>query len=495
MYWVEYEAPLSVYECSSKYTCPGLDVQNCREAHTGVACGKCIDEYYQDSGGFCMPCGAFTAPIVPILCLLLMPVALAVMYRSASQDIDKWKSATNELLGVFYVAMVYSQTVGQAMNIMPAVPPTLDGVLGWTEQVSDISGLLRLECSFKISYTLMYLFKLLSPVTAAAVFAGTYFAIYPIKRFRLDRDVVFSMYFSGFNTLFISIMNLTLQLFQVYPHPNSEWSLRKSPDILKSSTEWKGLVGFSALFIMMYCVGLAGAMIYAIVKAPSQFHTRQFRLRWKFILLQMRPSAYWWSSVNIIKAIYLASTTAMFYHPMNQTVYLGTGLLIYFLGVFQVLPWRNRNVLYLDVFLHYLLAACCLLMPFFVNTARGDEELNQISTIFMGVVVIGFLFAFICVFGLFQMGSTGSQRLWVLYCSTQARESVEVFQTLKDKDLLVEILMDLPDVDLSICVEAMQILSVEMFGNRETRRLNWRKTGHILFNSKGERGPETVEWF
>ncbi|CAE7651960.1 unnamed protein product [Symbiodinium pilosum] len=195
-------------------------------------------------------------------------------------------------------------------------------------------------------------------------------------------------------------------------------------------------------------------------------------MRWKCLFLQVRPSVYWWVIISILKGLFLSLTTVIFDSPMAQTVYLGTGLLVYFLAVFWFLPWRTSTLLCLDVLLHYVLAVLCLLMPFFVPASA--TELQDVALLFLLVSFIGAIYACGCVLGVLRTQSPNAQRAWRLTYEKDARKFVQVFQVMNDEKVMKDVLDGLGDVDLSTSISVMKLLSVELLGNRETGRLIWR---------------------
>eukprot|EP00439_Symbiodinium_sp_Y106_P054846 s5676_g7.t1 len=90
-----------------------------------------------------------------------------------------------------------------------------------------------------------------------------------IPRLRLNKDVVVGT--SVFNAFFISVMNLSLTLFQTYRNPTGEWSMISAPSVLTSSDVWQSLVYATAVAVVIYGVGAAAGSAYAIAVAPSKF--------------------------------------------------------------------------------------------------------------------------------------------------------------------------------------------------------------------------------
>eukprot|EP00913_Durusdinium_trenchii_P034620 g32389.t2 len=334
----------------------------------------------------------------------------------------------------------------------------------------DITSQFRLQCFLRMSFAVEFALKLLAPLYGMLLFVAMYWISKLCKRLTLDRDVVIGTYGSFFVAFFISIANLSLKLFQTYEHPNGERSMISEPAVITSSDTWLSMVAGTSLSICLYCVGATAGIVYALYNAPTFFKEHAF---------------------------FLSLTTIVFQRPMGQTIWLGTGLMLYFLAVFWFLPWRTATLLWLDVALHYLLAVLCLLMPFFVPA--NETELIDAATVFLMVCVVGIMCAALCVLGVLRTQSPSAQRQWRLTYEQDARKFVEVFQVMNDAQLMADVLHGLVDVDYTLTISVMKILSVELLGNTESGRLIWRsdewKGGRLGTNKKKERGPDLPEEF
>ncbi|CAE7573230.1 unnamed protein product [Symbiodinium sp. CCMP2592] len=428
-YYTSFEKPLQVYKCKDSIICPGNAVGLCAPNAHGIACGLCEDGYYRSVDGYCVECGGvFKMPFVPVASIVLVPIGLMIMIKlGGNNDVTKGQlSPFNELLGLSYVGIIFMQTLGTNIGIMPSAPTMIADSFSWTPAISDIASQFRLSCFAPMSFEVEFTLKLLAPIYGAFLFGGVYLVAACIPRLRLNKDVVVGTYLSVFNAFFISVMNLSLTLFQTYRNPTGEWSMISAPSVLTSSDVWQSLVYATAVAVVIYGVGAAAGSAYAIVVAPSKFKDVSFRMRWKCLFLQVRPSVYWWVIVSILKGLFLSLTTVIFDSPMAQTVYLGTGLLIYFLAVFWFLPWRTSTLLCLDVALHYVLAVLCLLMPFFVPASA--TEIQDVSVLFLVVSVFGAFFAAGCVLGVMRTQSPNAQRAWRLTYERDARKFVHIFE-------------------------------------------------------------------
>lgn len=492
-HYTDFESPYSIYLCKDAMICPGNAIGVCTDNAYGIACGFCEVGFYRQIDGFCQECNAaFRAPLVPVLFLLGAPCALIIIMKFSAQDISKTEFSTfNELLGIMYVSIVFIQTLGTNLSILPDVPGVLNSSLAWTPAISDISSQFRLQCFMRMSFSSEFALKLLAPLYGGLLFLAMYWVSKCCKKLALDRDIVIGTYGSFFVAFFISITNLSLKLFQTYGHPNGERSMISEPAVITSSEMWLSMVAGTTLAILLYCAGATASIVYALYNAPTFYKDPGFRKRWKFLFLSVRPSTYWWITASMVKAFFLSLTTVAFQRPMAQTIWLGSGLMLYFFAVFWFLPWRTATLLWLDVALHYLLAVLCLLMPFFVPA--NATELMDAAYIFLIVCAIGIICAALCILGVLRTQSPSVQRAWRLTYEKDARKFVEVFQVMNDAKLMADVLHGLVDVDYTLTVNVMKILSVELLGNTESGRLIWRKGGRLGTNKKKERGPDLPE--
>eukprot|EP00930_Biecheleria_cincta_P043098 TRINITY_DN29629_c0_g1_i1.p1 TRINITY_DN29629_c0_g1~~TRINITY_DN29629_c0_g1_i1.p1 ORF type:complete len:1139 (+),score=159.82 TRINITY_DN29629_c0_g1_i1:61-3477(+) len=490
-FYVSYSQPLWVYKCDNKEVCPGGYLQRCSEAAFDIACGKCEDGYFAQDGK-CAPCGdVLRVPIIPIICVLMVPFILAALYKSGLEDVEMWGHPKYMWFAISYVTLIFMQTMGTNLSIMPAVPEAVDMVVGWMSILKDITSQFRIECSTTQDFALQIMGKISTPMVMAVCFLAIYVILYPTK-FRLDANVFVGIYGSLFNACFIMVANICFTLFQTYKHPNGEKSVIAAPSVLTSSKSWQNMQVAAGFAIVVYCAIFAAGNLYAIIKAPSNFQYRSFRKRWKFVMLQMRPSAWWWMFVSIIKGLYLAFTTVIFDSTVGQAVWLGNGLLLYFLGVFYFLPWRNYVALGLDVFYHYMLSIFCLMLPFFAVPSEDDR--SQIAGLFIAVFFIFVVIAVGLLSCLIWVQSPQAQRFFLLKFDRDSRKIVDVFHQASDEKQIKEMLLDLPDHDMSLVVQCLNLLKTEMLGIPAKGRLQWREHGLISLNKDDSRGPMPAAW-
>lgn len=490
-FYVSYSQPLWVYKCDNAQVCPGGYLQKCAEAAFGIACGKCIDGYFAQ-GGICAYCGdVLRVPIIPILVLLMVPVIIAVMYKSGKEDVEMWGHPKYMFFAMAYVTLIFLQTMSTNLSIMPNVPDTVDAVVGWTSMLKDITSQFRVECSTTQDFALQIMGKISTPFSLGCCFIAIYSVLYP-TRYRLDADVFIGIYFSLFNTCFIMVANICFTLFQTYTHPNGERSVIAAPSVLISSPTWQNMQVAAGGAIVVYVAAFSAMNLYAIIKAPSNFMYKNFRKRWKFPMIQMRPSAWWWMFVSIVKGLYLAYTTVFFDGMVGQSVWLGSGLLFYFLGVFYFLPWRSYVALFLDVFYHYMLSIFCLMLPFFAQPK--DEDRAQIAALFIAVFGMFTMMSMVLVACLIWVQSPQARRYFLLKFDRDSRRIVDVFHQVTDKGQVAEVLKDLPDEDLSQVVQCLNVLKTEMLGIPAKGRLQWREHGLISLNKDETRGPMPAVW-
>eukprot|EP00439_Symbiodinium_sp_Y106_P022183 s5676_g2.t1 len=217
-YYTSFEKPMQVYKCKDSIICPGNAVGLCAPNAHGIACGLCEDGYYRSVDGYCVECGGvFKMPFVPIASIVMVPIGLMIMIKlGGNNDVTKGQlSPFNELLGLSYVGIIFMQTLGTNIGIMPSAPTAISDAFSWTPAISepglflwengtlylrqdagkvqkasevewhdlvtDIASQFRLSCFAPMSFEVEFTLKLLAPIYGAFLFGGMHLG--PIERF------------------------------------------------------------------------------------------------------------------------------------------------------------------------------------------------------------------------------------------------------------------------------------------------------------------------
>jgi len=247
--------------------------------------------------------------------------------------------------------------------------------------------------------------------------------------------------------------------------------MRSAPTITNKSQTWISLFAMTVGFVMLNCVAVA-ACLTALLQAKQNFSKISFRRRWKFILIQMRPSRYAWIIVLIIKGFYLACTSVLFNLPATQVAWLQFAVISYLSGLLAFMPWRSVIVSTLDVFIHLILMIMFLLMPYFFDL--GEDGARDIVSVFLvtglGAVSVG------CI-GMLQVlveMSEGSKKRRLAELKKATTIAVATLSEMTSRDVMAELLMEIPTQDRRSLDYASTVLKTQALAIKQPWFLQWR---------------------
>eukprot|EP00930_Biecheleria_cincta_P037997 TRINITY_DN26104_c0_g1_i2.p1 TRINITY_DN26104_c0_g1~~TRINITY_DN26104_c0_g1_i2.p1 ORF type:complete len:1208 (-),score=166.70 TRINITY_DN26104_c0_g1_i2:140-3280(-) len=490
-YYATIERPLTLYLCLLREACPGGMLETCSGGKEGIACGKCATGYYLKNKHECAPCSeamksVWVLPGIPVLAI---PFVIILAYPFFQTPVDKWDNLKNGLANTAYVCFSGIQTVGTALLVFPVVPKAIEEGLAWTEGAWQIAELLLVECSIPDSFFNGFMLKLLLPLAAAGFFFLTYVVTYPTK-WRMQADAVVGMYGSGYRFLFIAICAQNFNLFQLYLHPNGSYSMRSAPTITNKSQTWLSLFALTLGFVMLNCLAVA-ACLAALLQAKHHFSSISFRRRWKFILIQMRPSRYAWIIMLIIKGFYLACTSVLFDLPGTQVAWLQFAVIAYLSGVVAYMPWRSTIVCILDVFIHFVLMVLFFLMPYFFDL--GDDGAMDILSVFLftglGAAAVGLIGLLVV---LFEM-SEGNKRRRLAELEKSTAIIVSTLSEMTSREVMAELLMEIPTQDRLSLTYANTVLKTEALAIKQPWFLQWRSESELKADVRNSRSRD-AQW-
>eukprot|EP00440_Ansanella_granifera_P025675 gb/GFBE01027882.1/.p1 GENE.gb/GFBE01027882.1/~~gb/GFBE01027882.1/.p1 ORF type:complete len:1137 (+),score=138.99 gb/GFBE01027882.1/:1-3411(+) len=472
---VPFEEPVNVYLCLDVKSCPGKDLGACGEGLKGIACGACSPGWYKQSGK-CFQCGDFEQhPMFLITPILFGPAVVFVMYKTSQSPVDRWGVTKEGFSGIFYLTLVFVQTVAVILAVFPSVPDAIAGSLNLASGTADVTSLLRLDCAGPQDFQTMFVLKLSLPNLIGLVFFFTWAVSQLLPKLAMEKNVVFGSYGGIIKTFFITIATLCFSLLQCYEHPNGEFSMRSDAQILRFSDEWNSLVAFAAVAILVNCLGVVALFTWAMCRAPAQFRSVAFRRRWKFLLMKMRPSVHWWMLTILIKGLWLALTSVVFETVMYQSLWLMCGLLIYFTGGFILMPWRNLFVAVMDTVFHTGLLMLCMCMPFMITFEPSESD--QASIIFVAVALgsgMAILWGFLKT--LYNM-LPSTQRRRSERLRTTASIAAETFPAMTEARLLADMMALIPALDIVDLKFVAILMHSELFANRLSSRLQHEGEG------------------
>lgn len=472
-YYATVERPHSVYLClhHDQKSCPGGQMQHCAQGRQGLACGTCALGYYTSHSG-CTPCSDHhkTILVLPGIPVLLVPLFIFFTYPYFLTTVDKWDNMINGMANIAFVSFSCIQTVGTAMPAFPVIPKMIDETLGWTTDAWQLAELIPVECSMPGNFNAGFLFKLFLPFAVAVIFVLTYVVLYPTK-WRMESDTVIGMYGSGYRFLFASICAQEFNLFQLYQHPNGYYSMSSAPSITNTSQTWVSLFALTSGVVLINILVVA-ACLTALQQAKANFTRIRFRRRWKFILVQMRPSRYYWMIMLICKGFYLACASVVFKDPATQVAWLQFGVIAYLSGVLAFMPWRSVIVCFLDVFIHIVLMLLFLTMPYFFDL--GDEGARNILSTFiftgLGALVVALLGL---LFVLSEMRA-GYQQRQLANLKKHAAIAVATLSEMTSRETMAELLTELSTQEAETLFYARKVLQVEALAIKQPGFLQWR---------------------
>lgn len=500
-FWVSYEEPLSPYKCigiSALKSCPGGAPNACGDGLQGIACGECSPGYYQQSGA-CHPCTELESSILFFLSPIFVVIGLTFFLHKISQaPVSKWGAPANGIGGIGYLTLVYVQTVGAILAVFPALPSTLS-VMSFSTLSTEMTGLFHIECAGPQDYTTRFNMKLFIPQILAVLMFVAWCISLVIPGIRMDKNIVFGSLGGLLKTFFVTIATLCVSLFQVYQHPNGEASMVSASQMVQNSDAWLALVPASIVSVSLNCLGYLSVISYAMYVAPKHFHKVAFRRRWKFMIMKMRPSLHWWLILVLFRAFLLSLTAVLFKSIVHQMIWIVISLILYFGGSYALMPWRNSLVSVFDVMTHCGLLLMCLCMPFLFEP--DSDSLRDVADGLVLLCIVSFLgAAFGVLWALFLASPFGRQRKAKL-ADKYAAEIVEIFPQMREARLCAQMLLDLPEPDISLIRSVAAILDSELFGRRSRSRLQWRseEEGNIRMQPVTEKflhpNWQTQEWW
>jgi ABC-type proline/glycine betaine transport system substrate-binding protein len=465
---VRCDNPLSAYKCLGESGCPGNGVELCLQGLEGIACGRCRDKWFRD-GDKCSKCNDVETSntVFPALPIVVGPVCIVVLYLFSRDGINKWNSPGNSLAATLFVSLVYVQTLAAIRTCFIQPPKIANDGTSFSDYTYDLVSLLRPQCTTFTNFKTAFVGKLMIPVVVLIFFLVVFLISVIVglskKNLRMDGDVLSNCYWAVFNTFFIGIAQQTFTLFQCYPHPNGDRSMRSQADVLCYEGEWNTLVGIAGASVIAFCGGFLVLNIWIIIMAPKRFNEDRFRKRWKFLFIKFRPSCWWWGVVLLIKGIWLNLPTVLFDYGAAQILWLQAAVVGYQMVCFAQIPWRVFTVNILDILSHSVLVFLFGFVTHFVD--MGDMDADDFGVPYLLFAMFPLLFGFcVAVHFLKARFLCSAEQDW----DRAADELYKAFHAAcDDKKRLLHILPQLPFADVIQLNGVKNLLEVEMgFNNR-----------------------------
>jgi len=342
----------------------------------GIGCGNCIEGYYRGPSGSCDTCTSVmrTRGLLIAIPTFLIPVIYILSLDMS--DITTWYKAKNMVPGLVYIALFFLQALAMYSMFSVELPENTPSPANSIAFTLDFRTLLRPECAEFYHYSSNFAAGLVMPLYFAVVVLLTWAISVAFSKYwsemRIRRCCALSFFGSSYSTFYVSIANLTLNLFACYDHPNSKWSLRSASHELCYEDDWKALMGAGVAGIFIYCIAALVLMNYLIWQAPRYYKHLTYRLATKFLFVRFRTGCAWWSIVLLVKGLLVSVTAVLFTDGVSQFMWINIIFTIYVPLAASVLPWRSHPVAVLDIVAHMALCYVFGTGGFFVSTT--DEE-------------------------------------------------------------------------------------------------------------------------
>lgn len=467
-----FENPTSAYQCigeNAKTLCPGHEIFNCGFHATGVACGGCFAGWYR-AEGVCLPCGPLNKWrwIYPVVPCLLIPVICIVLHKINQGDVHVYGAPNNAISAAIAVSLIFFQTQGTIGDSYISFNAVVGNYLKeYGGGAADPMAKIRPECAGLWEFTPRFLVGLALPFYFLVLFFLTWL-FSQCTPFPMSKDFVMGCYGGIFKTFYITVAKMCFSLFQCYSHPNGLRSMMSHSSVVCGSPVWLQNVIWALLAIFFACFCTLAGFTWAMIRAPKYFHKVSFRRRWKFLILQMRPSVYWFSLMIMIKGVWLSLTTVVINKASHQIFWLSFFMMFYLLLCATLLPWRSLVVTVIDVVCHACLVLAVLCMPFLIRPTDRPTAALEATDLFFSMTGIGLFVSFCAIVGLLV---AALPMLRVRYERLLERRAAKICATLSELDhpeIMVNMLKENPVADILTLEKALLLLDNEMFGRTYT---------------------------
>merc|ERR1719329_293659 len=330
---------------------------------------------------------------------MMGPLGVLVLYRFTQDGVEKWASKRNGLTHTFSVLIMHMQAVALVHLFNVDFPRIIDE--GWSAPDLFVEGLafLRVDCAGLSTVTLSFLTNMLTPVLAGCLFLTAFFLARLVSRFvsfsffKVNGNILFNSYASIMYTFSVGVAALSFSLFNCFPHPNGESSMKSRPSVLCGSDEWNSLVGIAVVGILAYCVAPLSFTGWILQRAPREFHSLVFQQRWKFLIAKFRPNVWWWGQVVVTRGIFMNLGLVALNFGLGQVMWVICCMLPYMVGLVCLRPWRHFSSYSTDLASAVLLSITVSLMAYFADP-EPDRESDYAAIILGFSFLPGFVFLY-----------------------------------------------------------------------------------------------------
>eukprot|EP00931_Biecheleriopsis_adriatica_P048860 TRINITY_DN28232_c0_g1_i1.p1 TRINITY_DN28232_c0_g1~~TRINITY_DN28232_c0_g1_i1.p1 ORF type:complete len:1136 (+),score=142.84 TRINITY_DN28232_c0_g1_i1:23-3409(+) len=349
-FWLSCEEPLVAYKCITG--CPGGSTDSCSDHMHRFVCGACEPGYYRNRNA-CQKCPGKELGWLLLASMLtvVLPIITALLHFVTRHQ-GKDDSITSR-------ALICTGTVYLWFHQMFALQLESDGNSSLIGFVADVIGFTldpRVIHSplCLLDFAVVVVSQLALPIVVLLPFAATYtfcniLAWKCCPGLHMDWRVGISNYGSLFFIFFLAISEKALSLFVCYRHPNGQWSLKDSPDILCYSPAWMALAAPAIAAVLVFCCGFFVLVCIILQLAPARTQDVKFKTYSQFLFTRFRPQRARWSLVLLIRGTLVTLVPVIFSSASVQLVFLSSILLVYALLCLTRRPWQSLTVTLLDV--------------------------------------------------------------------------------------------------------------------------------------------------
>lgn len=381
---------LSVFQCDSNKKCPGGPPGACAPRLETGSCSKCMKGYSWD-GAACVECSSSDVSFMlyTLVPLIVMPIVILVMYNVFSDDLSRWGSYGNGIATVLYLILNHYQVISiiSAVVNMPSAPNMVKDLLEIWTFTNDVGtvpwtdSFLNTQCAGLRSFDAILVYQVLIPIVLLAItlviFIVSKMLALVTRRSTLamDHNRLFNAFMSLMFTFFNAIAALSLKLFKCVDNPNGKKTLAADYSIVCGSEEWTQTLVIAIFAILVYLVGFASLLLWAICVATSKIHDEGFQMRWKFLFIKFRLDHWWWAMLYLAKGLLYNLGFVIFLESVEQLFWLLFLTSAYTIAVCSFIPYRHRITTLVDGMVCSSIMYVCTFKMWFAPRKDGDLDL------------------------------------------------------------------------------------------------------------------------
>ena len=182
------------------------------------------------------------------------------------------------------------------------------------------------------------------------------------KDVELTLDNVLNFLGMLYSALYIPLVKNVLAYYECVPNPAALDTLAKYKQIVCNSSEHDLATPAMVLGIMLYVIGFYSLCVYINVLAPARFISdKVFRVRAKFLVNRWRVDVWYWGTVYMTRALFLAMVTVVSSTAVDQFIMMIIVMVFFLVFAALFMPWKDERLAQFDnlVSVIIIFAACC----------------------------------------------------------------------------------------------------------------------------------------